>query len=187
MAKKAAVCNPPAVIDELFNANRRLCTFVLNRLMLGSKATPLLLACGGREACIQEAEIALWNAARYFDKDRGIKFATYACCSIYRRFADVLRNHRPLPLTRDDVDKVDDTDMRQRKQSETAEFVARILSRIGASDRSLLTRYYLEGKTLLTMGAEDGVTREMIRQRLLTVRRRVKRCLATVSNPFFER
>lgn len=185
---KSAACNPPDVADRLFNENRKLASFVLNRKLAGSGARLILAACGGRDGAQQDAEITLWNAARYWRPDGGANFATYACCAIYRMFADVLRKQKPVPTPTQGLDKIDCTDHDRRKKQDTKEFTEYILSLIDKSDETLLRRYHLDGKTLLELSKEDAVTRETVRMRLCQVRRRAANILEEkVGNPFRER
>ena len=61
-------------MEEMYLDNEKLVWYVLKR-WFGE--------CVGDEDAQQEARIGLWRACKEFDKDRGLKFSTYAVKAIY--------------------------------------------------------------------------------------------------------
>lgn len=176
-------CNPPELVEQLFRDNRPIASYVLTRKLNTSAGRYLLFVCGGVDGALQEAEIALWRACRTW-KAAISKFSTYACCIIYRQFAELLRDHlrKPAELNSDDsLGKTDVPDKRCGRDQinlEDREWVESLLDRLNEESSTLLREYYLEGNTLKELGRIHGVTNETIRHRLVNVRKAARKMLA---------
>jgi RNA polymerase primary sigma factor len=126
---------------------------------------------------VSDGNYALIRAIEAFDYARGNKFSTYATRAIHHQFARAFRGkdrRQPQSLLGHDEDFVSVADPRTDDleqsdvQEKRQEVVARLLAQLGDRERRILVGHYGigggDGKTLMQLGRELGITRERVRQ-----------------------
>lgn len=141
-----------------------------------------------RDDLVQVGRIAMFNAVRLFDVNRGVRLLTYAGCSVMRAMwresnstsvnpvasVDWLSDLMDFDVTDEDVDVESEANRRQLKC-----LVNSILGELPDRDRDILKRR-MNGETLREVGEAWGICRERVRQiekrAMLKVEERFREC-----------
>ena len=126
-----------------------------------------------------DARLALWKAAEDFDPAAGVPFLGYARMLIRFAILTRLRTERrtnqsafrragAVALDGAEVEAVETLadDMRPVGADLEAAEVAKLLDLVPADRRRDLVRHVIDGETLTALGAERGVSRDAMRNRL---------------------
>ncbi len=127
---------------------------------------------------VSDGNVSLMRAVEKFDYARGFKFSTYASWAIMKNFArtipDEHRYHDRFRTSHEEMFTATEDDRRDQSEMETSQFqrelqVEKILSQLDEREqRIIISRYGLqrgnEPRTLKEVGADEGVTKERVRQ-----------------------
>lgn len=104
---------------------------------------------------------ALFRAAKRWDAERGVKFSTYACASLWHAYANELRatdRHRQIP------DWVIEAWTRPKESARETPDVTRYLEAVDGRTAAIIIMRFWKGMTLEQIGKEFGMCKERVRQ-----------------------
>lgn len=116
----------------------------------------------------QEAWLSLTIAAAKFDPTRGTKFTTFASYYIRMRLLTyIIKSLKNKPIQTDE-DPLDVFDFAYHDNSlESTNFLETVFDKISDEKHArLLNDYFITGQSLRTIAAKEGVSQEMIRNRI---------------------
>lgn len=166
MPKTAPPC--PAA-QERFHANEKLAYFMLNRFTKKFKSALDLLRLE-EDDLAQDARLALYNAALAYDPERGVKFSSYACQSVWNALLSTLMKARKsvnasvqLPsFERYLVQEYEEHDGLDRHE------VVQQLNRLSPRCGWVLWERYMKGKTIQEIATDMGEDKRLIQVYLRT-------------------
>lgn len=131
---------------------------------------------------LQDGAVAMLNAAGKYDPDRGVKFSTYSFRAIANATFRNYNSRRKVPTVGDMPECVVKSEINDWIEAEEArEVAAKALDQMNERERLVIHKRFFEGKTLLQVGAEIGVSKERVRQIALVGIRKAQGFLAQES------
>ena len=188
----AAALRSETEVARLVEDNRRLVDYMVNRYL-----KKYYVGTMERDDLVSWGTIGLINAARAWDPKRSAHFSTLACRAIERMIIrGVNREWKPdrenRTLSMDElissdgegqarfVDQIrDEQDVeREVMRSDRAAVIRRAVASLGAEQRTLIERHYLNGEPVKKIASDLGLTRQGVYSREKIVLRRLRRLLA---------
>lgn len=176
MLKHAKHSPADDTVSRMVHENIRLVPFVAKKVRRGRPVT---------DHDISEGMVALFNAARGFNPNRGVKFSTYACRAIYFRLVKKRTKHdlthqlaEEYELKLPDREHVDERDAAEERLENYRKAEAALRLMDDREQELCRDYFYNPGWTLKDVGKRHGITRERVRQIMMRGINRVRKLLS---------